>query len=421
MKTYIVKLFLLTCLFTLVCGCDSMPKEKEEWLIEQAEKGNKDAQYVIATYPDKHHFQSVSKETRDSYYQSLLNQNYVPIIYDQVREAKRKRDISSEIRWLEQAAAQGSDRAMYDLYQIYSSDTKYKNAPQADKWLRAAATAGHTFARNIVRNNNGAKIGHFTAFKEEITDTLKAAKGTFLAKMASSMFRGFSFLFLVAITLIFTGSSLWWAGVLILIGQILFILLFFFVTNHYIKKDISYGKGLKVHWLIWIYLVYGTLITLFGQSTQDIALNIGHLWMLEGTFGFGAKFAVALSWIVLLSTLLAIGICIKSTQSDKQRSRIIWLACMCIYAFAMGAFMSLIAAIAAVTIISKSTSLLTGSLSSLAGGNSDSQSEYNGTFSSGFGPSRKVKDIGVVPGNRVEDEQGNILKKDDNGNFVKEN
>lgn len=421
MKTYIIELFLLTCLFTLACGCDSMPKEKEEWLIEQAEKGDKDAQYVIATYPDKHHFQSVSKETRNNYYQSLLNQNYVPIIYDQVREAKRKRDVSSEIRWLELAAAQGSDRAMYDLYEIYNSNTKQKNASLADKWLHEAEKAGNTFARNIIRNEKGIKVGRLTALKEEVTDTLKTTKGTLPVQIASSMFSGFSLLFFAAIMLILTGSELWWAGVLILIGQILFILLFFFVANHYIEKDISYGKGLKVHWLIWIYLVFGTLIVIFGQSTHDVSSNIGRLWMVEGTFGFGAKFAVTLSWIVFLSTLSAIGVCMKSTVPGKQRSRIIWLVCMCIYAFIMGAFLSLIAAIVAVIVISKSASLLTGSLSSLAGGGEDSQSEYDGTLSSGFGPPRKVKDIGVVPGTRLEDEQGNKLKKNENGDFVPDN
>lgn len=236
------------------------------------------------------------------------------------------------------------------------------------------------------------------------------------------MSRAFSLLFFAAIMLIFTGAGPWWAGVLILIGQILFILLFFFVANHYIEKDISYSKSLKVHWLIWIYLVYGVLIALFGQSTHDVAANIGRLWIVEGTFGFGAKFAITLSWIVLLSTLSAIGVCTKSTVPGKQRSRIIWLVCMCIYAFTMGAFLSLIAAIVTVIVIGKSANLLTGSLSSLTGSEEDSQSEYGGTLSRGFlDPPRKVKDIGVVPETELEDEQGNKLKKNKNGDFVPDN
>ena len=95
---------------------------------------------------------------------------------------------------------------------------------------------------------------------------------------------------------------------------------------------------------------------------------------------------------------------------------------MCIYAFTMGAFLSLIAAIVTVIVIGKSANLLTGSLSSLTGSEEDSQSEYGGTLSRGFlDPPRQVKDIGVVPETELEDEQGNKLKKNKNGDFVPDN
>ena len=49
----------------LTISCDTMSEEREQWLIEKAQEGDMESQYIIALSVSKFH--SVNEETRKKY------------------------------------------------------------------------------------------------------------------------------------------------------------------------------------------------------------------------------------------------------------------------------------------------------------------------------------------------------------------
>ena len=103
-------------IFTSSC-CDNLSIDE---IIERAEKGDCDAQYIIGFYYN-----------RDSAIDSP--------------------DDEKAFYWLRLAAEQGHCEAQYSLGQKYTEDkSRHKDNGQAIFWLKKAALQGHTFASNAL-------------------------------------------------------------------------------------------------------------------------------------------------------------------------------------------------------------------------------------------------------------------------------
>ncbi len=410
MKT--TNLFLLIlALLCLLPGCRSISEEKEQWLIEQAAEGDLYARYYIVRNTDNMLFRKLDKQTKEQYAQSLLENEYPQYLYYKAQHAT---DTLERIQRLEHAAQKGYVSAMYDLYRIYTKE-KYRNDTKADKWLREAAAEGHKKAREKVREIDGIKVSQLTLWKEKAMDAFDDYSGTFLARIASMMTSTFGGLLMASLVMIFTGT---WIGLLILLALVGIIALFLFLIN----KFVNAGKSKSIpHWIVWVYMIWGILVGIFGQSTSDVSYNIGRLWLAEGTFGFGAKAAIYSSWAVFLCTAYAILISLKDGNIKEGSKRALYLMLVCIVAFLFGSFLSIIAAILSAFFLYRTVNEVSniGTLLKNDAEKNDSltseENEYKYQING-----KQAKDIGVVPGHRFEDEQGGIWEKGEDGKFYKQ-
>ena len=402
-------LFLL--LMFVVTSCNTMSDEREEWIIEKAKEGDAESQYLIVTSQDYNYFRSVDGKTRERYLESLLEQAYVPAM---VHKAEYSKNIKEKISWLEKAAEKGSSRAMLNLYKVYSSE-KYKNEALADKWLREAEAEGDKQARDWVRELDGIEVGWWCSIKETIQDGLSYAKGSGLAGFAVMIFNGAIAWLIGGLSHLLSFGSTWWIGLLLLLGLLLFIALFAVAYYFYEQYDteLSIDDQSSLSWLMLIYVVWGFLSCVASYISIEFAYNVGHFWLVEGTFGFWAKFAVCLSWIALIFTLLAIWLCYVSTKPKKRKIRLLLLVLINVYCFVMGAFLSLLAVIG--------VALLICNIAFWDNVKSGIQSApkiiYDRMVVGVDGLIRSARSLG---GNRFEDKEGNTYKQTDFNEFEKE-
>lgn len=399
-------LFAILCLST---GCQSVSEEKEQWLIEQAENGDLPSQYYIVRNTNRSLFRNVNKQTREHYASSLLEKGYPKYLREKARGTL---DIPQRIKWLKRAAEQGDKYAMFDLYETYNLQG-YKDDTKADEWLRKAAAAGHRGARDKVREIDGVKVSSLTKWKEKAADTYSDYSGTFLARIGGIMTFAFGGLFLLSFAMIFTGE---WIGLLILLALVGVVILFFFLMDGFVKRGRE--KDLP-HWIVWIYMAWGILVGIFGQSTSDVSLNIGRLWLLEGTFGFGAKAALCTSWAVWLSTFWALFLCLKNGGMKLATARrMLFLLFMCFASFCFGAFLSIVAALLSAFLVYRAGGEMANVGGLLKGGTDGSSSEQNEDEYEYQIGTHEVRDIGTIPGQLFEDRQGRRFEKDESGGFI---
>lgn len=402
-------LFLL--LIFMVTSCNTMSDEREEWIIEKAKEGDMESQYLIVTSQDYDLFRSVDGKTREHYLESLLEQAYVPAM---VHKAEYSKNIKEKINWLEKAAEKGSSRAMFNLYKVYSSE-KYKNEALADKWLRRAEAEGDKQARDRVRDLDGVEVGWWCSIKETIQDGLSYAKGSGLPGFAVMIFNGAIAWLIGGLSHLLSFGSTWWIGLLLLLGLLLFIALFAVAYYFYEQYDteLSMDDQSSLSWLMLIYVVWGFLSCMASYISIEFAYNVGHFWLVEGTFGFWAKFAVCLSWLALVFTLLAIWSCYVNTKPKKRKIRLLLLVLINVYCFVMGAFLSLLAVIG--------VALLVCNFAFWDNVKSDVQSApkiiYDRMVVGVDGLIRSARSLG---GNRFEDKEGNTYKQTDFNEFEKE-
>lgn len=124
--------------------------------------------------------------------------------------------------------------------------------------------------------------------------------------------------------------------------------------------------------------------------------------MVEGTFGFWAKFAVGLSWTVLIFTFWAIRVCFENTELEKRKIRLLLLVLINIYCFVMGAFLSILAVIGIALAISNL--VFWDNVKSSA---KSTTSFIYDRIILGINGLRNVRSLGE---NRFEDKDGNVYK-----------
>lgn len=390
-------------------SCDTMSEERENWLIEKAQKGDMEAQYIVAlSYPG---FHSVNKETREQYLKSLLEKEYIPVIH---REASKTKNVHEKIKWLEKAALKGDGKAMYLLYKVYSDEKQDETL--AEMWLRKSAETGYIYARDRVREIDNVEVGMWRQYIESIQDQTAWVKGTSLAKFSAMSFKAASEWFLGWLGCLLNFSNTWWVGILLLLGQLLFIALFFVACFYYYQLDISFSteNDTFVGWLIPVFVIWGFLSCFLSNCFDEFAYNVGRFWLAEGTFGFWAKLAVGLSWIVSIFTLLAILMCLKTSEPQKKVLRLLLMAFSCFYSFFMGAYLSLIVLICMAFMIIY-IFMDISNISSSA--NHVPKFLYDNIVVSMNGIIKRAKNIGW---NKLEDEEGNTYKHTGYNEYEKE-
>lgn len=397
-------------LMFMVTSCNTISDEREEWIIEKAKEGDVESQYLIVSSQDYNLFRSVDRKTRERYLESLLEQAYDPAM---LHKAKYSKNIKEKISWLEKAAEKGSSRAMFNLYEVYSSE-KYKNEALADKWLRKAEAEGDKQARDKVRELDGVEVGWWCSIKETIQDGLSYAKGAGLARFAVMVFKGATAWLIGGLSHLLSFGNTWWVGLLLLLGLLLFIALFAVAYYFYEQYDMSLsidGQS-SLSWLMFIYVVWGVLSCVASYISIEFAYNIGHFWLIEGTFGFWAKFAVGLSWTVLIFTFLAIRVCFENTELEKRKIRLLLLVLINIYCFVMGAFLSILAVIGIALAISN--------LAFWDNAKSSAKSTTSFIYDRiilGINGLRNVRSLGE---DRFEDKDGNVYKQTGFDKYEKE-
>lgn len=417
MKRYIygkmMSLALLLCTLCLLVSCDSsISKEKEQYLIEKAKEGNQEARFIIVTSRDNNVFKDVDQAMRDKYLDELLAQNYVPVFDWKASWARVKSEKNEEMKWLERAAKLGSESAMYKLSIVYREK---KDTINADKWLRRSATLGYPSALREQRKIDKIKPGVFDELAEKFRYEMKKTKGTWLAKWVIVMTDVGKNLFLSGLIGILVS---FFKGLLVLLGLLAFIGVFFW-TLVISLPDMNLKPKFPI-WLVWLYTGYGTILGVLNGlivNSSDILLNIGRLWLAEGTFGGIAKFVVGMSWVMLLATGYILVKCIH----EKTWFRLFGVIVLCIYGFVIGVSLAFVVFILLIIFLGKSCNSLTALMSSFAGGDSgeSNSSGYNEMINPVDSTPRQARDIGVIPGNKYEDEQGVIWEKGEDGRLHK--
>ena len=240
-------------------------------------------------------------------------------------------------------------------------------------------------------------------------------KYSVLAKLATGVFMAAVGWFIGGLAAFFSFGSNWWIGLLFLLGLLLFIALFAIAYYYYEQYDmeLSTDKQSTLSWLMLVYVIWGLLSSVVSFISPDFACNVGHFWFAEDTSGIGAVFAVGLSWIVFILTLIAIRLCYMNTEAPKRKIRLILLILINIYSFIMGAFLTLLIVLVITYFILKI--LFFSSVRGYVMG--ASKNIYDQMVIGVDGLIRSAKSLG---GNRFEDRDGNTYKQTSFNEFEKE-
>lgn len=393
----------------LTISCDTMSEEREQWLIEKAQEGDMESQYIIALSVSK--FRSVNEETRKKYLESLVENEYIPAIR---YKARRTKNIHEKIKWLEKAALKGDGISMYLLYEVYSHDIT--DEALAEMWLRKSAETGYSDARDKVRKIDNIKVGMWRQYIESIQLQTANFEGTSLAKISIISFTSAKELFLGWLGCLLNFIGTWWIGLLLLLGQFLFIALFFVVCFFYYQLDASFsvGEDTFVGWLTPILVLWGGLSCILSNISNEFAYNVGRIWLAEGTFGFWAKLAVGLSWTVLIFILLAILMCLMTSLPNKRMLRLLMMAFFSFYSYFMGAYLSLIVLLCVALML---VYILMSSGDIISSTSHAPRILFDNIVVGVNGVIKRAKNIG---GNKLEDEDGNTYKHTGYNEYEKE-
>ena len=240
-------------------------------------------------------------------------------------------------------------------------------------------------------------------------------KYSLLAKLGIGIFLGAVGWFVGGLAAFLSFGSNWWIGLLFLLGLLLFIALYAVAYYYYEQYDmeLSTDKQSTLSWLMLVYVIWGMLSCVVSYISTDFAYNVGHFWVAENTSGLGGIFAVGLTWIVLILTLIAIRLCYVNTEPPKRKIRLILLILINIYSFIMGAFLTLLIVIGITFFIAKI--LFSGNAKSYA--MTSYQAIYDHIVIGVDGLIRSAKSLG---GNRFEDKEGNTYKQTSFNEFEKE-
>lgn len=404
----------------MLVGCDNyIHEDKQKWLIEKAKDGDLSAMDFIVKTSHRGLRDSVGDYTINRYRQTLINAEYIPAL---ISEAFSHEDYESQSFWLKKAADKGSEKAMYYLYELYKDPKNIRhNESLANDWLRKAANAGHLNAKKIVRKIDGIEVSLWTSTKEDLQFELSMQRGNMLGAFCNIVMRGAPMWIAGGIVILSMGKI--WIGLLLLLAFVLFVVIYVIAYIYY-SADYENGNFQTDvgGWLTIVYVLWGSLIPILSGLGDmvpcfiDFSYNVGRLTIAEGTFGFGPKLAVFMTWTLLLISIWAVYICVKQTPSKQLKLRLCLMFLMCLYSFIMGAFLSVITFLVAVCLILKWSpiDMLRGALlntGTSSSGSSETEYRIDG---------KKVEDIGVVPGTRYKDEQGNTYTNDGFGNYTKE-
>lgn len=351
MKTMIGNLHyaLLLCLTGICVACsDPMSQEEKNYLLEQAEKGNVEAQYKVSNSGSD--FENVlDDKTRKTYFKQALEQGYEPAIYDRIYEARKNKSTAKELKWLQYGVEHHSGRATYDLACMYMEGTQVpENMERARELLEKATALGNVSARNKLRKLDGTQPGFFYRLSESFVDEFNSSSGSFLGRIYSTWFEGSKGLLMGGLMPIFLDVGYpWWQGILLLLGCLGFAVLFFVLASWGSSIEEANSKGrLRLTWIPWAFSLYGAILGVTGRACNEIYYNIGRLTAAEGTFGNWTLVSTVQTWLMLFIILYGIVVVCTSSRSPASLvKRLLFLSVLSVYGFFVGISLSLVFAI----------------------------------------------------------------------------
>lgn len=351
MKTMVENLryALLLCLIGICVACsDPMSQEEKNYLLEQAEKGNAGAQYKV--FSSRRDFKNVfDDKTRETYFKRALEQGYEPAVYHHIYEAQKDNNAAKELKWLRYGVEHHSGRAMYDLASMYMEGTKVpENMKYARELLEKATALGNTNARNKLRELDGTQPGFLKRLGESFVDEFNSSSGSFLGRVYSTWFEGSKGLLIGGFMPIFLDVGYpWWQGILLLLGCLGFVILFFVLASWGASVEKSNSKGrLRLTWIPWAFALYGAILGVTGRACSEIYYNVGRLTAAEGTFGNWTMVSTVQTWLMLFIILYGvIVVCTSSRSPLSLVKRLLFLSVMSVYGFFVGVSLALVFAI----------------------------------------------------------------------------
>ena len=207
--------------------------------------------------------------------------------------------------------------------------------------------------------------------------------GSFLGRIYSTWFEGSKGLLIGSIMPIFLDVGYpWWAGILLLLGLLVFVVLFFVFASWGTTIEDNNSKGrLRLTWIPWAFALYGAILGITGRACNEIYYNIGRLTATEGTFGGWTIVSTLQTWLMLFIILYGIiVVCTSSRSPVSLVKRLLFLSVMSVYGFFVGVSLSLVFAIILALLLFKGTvgtSFVSGSSGGSAPSNGPTETKVN--------------------------------------------
>lgn len=342
-------ILLSLCLASVCVACsDPMSEAEKDYLLKQAESGNAEAQYKV--YISRRDFANVfDDKIRETYFKRALEQGYEPAIYRHIYDARRENNTAKELKWLRYGVEHQSGRATYDLACEYlEGKIVKKNTELAHELLNKAVVLGNTSARNKLRELDGTQPGFMTRIGESFMDEYHSSRGSYLGRIYSTWFEGSKGLLIGSIMPIFLDVGYpWWAGILLLLGLLAIVVLFFVLASLGSSIEEFNSKGrLSLAWIPWAFALYGATMGITGRSCNEVYYNIGRLTAVEGTFGNWTTFSTFQTWVMLFIIIYGVVVVCTSSRSPVSLvKRLLFLSIMSVYGFFIGISLSIVIAI----------------------------------------------------------------------------